>query len=92
MYASYSRIEKFISQLDDFKGHSTKGFIDMQANYRVYSHNRLILITTSLPLIGATEITKDNENPTSNFVIGPYVGCYIEASGVISHFDFATPD
>ena len=48
----------------------------------------LILLVTSLPLISATEINKENENLKSNIVIGPYINCYIEASGIISHFDF----
>ena len=49
----------------------------------------LILLITSIPLIGALESNIEKENPTFNDVIvGPYIGCYIDVSGIISHFDF----
>jgi hypothetical protein len=48
----------------------------------------LVLISTSIPFVGAIPINSDNEKPTNNFIIGPYIGSYIEASGIISHFDF----
>ena len=47
-----------------------------------------ILISTISPLIGAESINNNNENPIDEFIIGPYFGCYIESSGIISHFDF----